>query len=290
MERLLIVAALTAVIHFINTLAYAIRISGVRTRRLATAFSIFNVIFLVASTANTIQAPILASIVEMVIKTGQTQTGVRVTDAQLVDSAVYQALLASLSDNIRIVILAATAGTIIAAALIPAFVNIFNRAIFLFEETGSVPRMLGSIIISPRRFMKIGGQIYLPGRSSLKIATKKKMAIPKTFLFLNIIVTGVYTTGVLSAIYAGALFPGFRSTATLLSAVVNGVATILSATVVEPTAAAITDQALREERGDEDVKQMVLYLTLTRVLGTVFAQVIFLPSAYLVKYVAALLA
>ena len=106
MERLLIVAALTAVIHFINTLAYAIRISGVRTRRLATAFSIFNVIFLVASTANTIQAPILASIVEMVIKTGQTQTGVRVTDAQLVNSAVYQALLASLSDNIRIVILA----------------------------------------------------------------------------------------------------------------------------------------------------------------------------------------
>lgn len=290
MERLLIVAALTAVIHFINTLAYAIRISGVRTQRLATAFSIFNVIFLVASTANTIQAPILASIVEMVIKTGQTQTGVRVTDAQLVNSAVYQALLASLSDNIRIVILAATAGTIIAAALIPAFVNIFNRAIFLFEETGSVPRMLGSIIISPRRFMRIGGQIYLPGRSSLKIATKKRMAIPKTFLFLNIIVTGVYTTGVLSAIYAGALFPGFRSTATLLSAVVNGVATILSATVVEPTAAAITDQALREERGDEDVKQMVLYLTLTRVLGTVFAQVIFLPSAYLVKYVAALLA
>lgn len=290
MERLLIVAALTAVIHFINTLAYAVRISGVRTRRLATALSLFNVIFLVASTANTIQAPILASMVELVIKTGQAQTGVRVADAQLINSAVYQALLVSLSQNIRIVILAATVGTIIAAALIPAFVNIFNRAIFIFEETGSVPRMLGQIIISPRRFMKISGQIYLPGRSTFKIASKRKMAIPKTFLFLNIIVTGVYTTGVLSAIYAGALFPGFRSTATLLSAVVNGVATILAATVVEPTAAAITDQAIREDRGEEDVKQMVLYLTLTRIVGTVFAQLIFLPSAYLVKYVASLLA
>lgn len=290
MERLLVVAALTAVIHFINTLAYAVRISGVRTRRLATALSLFNVIFLVASTANTIQAPILASMVELVIKTGQAQTGVRVADAQLINSAVYQALLVSLSQNIRIVILAATLGTIIAAALIPAFVNIFNRAIFIFEETGSVPRMLGQIIISPRRFMKISGQIYLPGRSTFKIASKRKMAIPKTFLFLNIIVTGVYTTGVLSAIYAGALFPGFRSTATLLSAVVNGVATILAATVVEPTAAAITDQAIREDRGEEDVKQMVLYLTLTRIVGTVFAQLIFLPSAYLVKYVASLLA
>ncbi len=289
MERLLIVAALTAVIHFINTLAYAMRISGVRTRRLATGLSIYNVIFLVASTANTIQAPILASIVEIVIKTGQTQAGVRVTDAQLINSAAYQALLVSLTQNIRIVILAATVGTVIAAALIPVFVNIFNRAIFSFEETGSVPRMLGSIIISPRRFMRTGGQIDQPGKKSFKIAPKKKVAIPKTFLFLNIIVTGVYTTGVLSAIYAGALFPNFRSTAALLSAVVNGVATILSATVVEPTAAAITDQAMRGERGEEDVKQMVIYLALTRILGTALAQLIFVPAAYLVKYAASLL-
>ncbi len=290
MERLLIVAALTAVIHFTNTLAYAVRISGVRTRRLATAFSLFNVIFLVASTANTIQAPILASMVELVIKTGQDQAGVRLADAQLIDSAAYQVLLASLGQNVRIVILAATVGTLIAAALIPAFVNIFNRAILLFEETGSVPRMLGMIIFSPRKFMNIGGQNYLPGGISFKNAIKRKIAIPKTFLFLNIIVTGIYTTGILSAIYAGALFPGFRSTATLLSAVVNGIATILAATVVEPTAAAITDQAIREDLGEEDVKQMVFYLTLTRILGTVFAQLIFLPSAYLVKYVATLLA
>jgi hypothetical protein len=290
MERLLIVAALTAVIHFTNTLAYAVRISGVRTRRLATAFSLFNVIFLVASTANTIQAPILASMVELVIKTGQAQAGVRVTDSQLIDSAAYQVLLVSLGQNVRIVILAATVGTIIAAALIPAFVNIFNRAILLFEETGSVPRMLGMIITSPRKFMKLGGQVYLPGRSSHQNAAKRKIAIPKTFLFLNIIVTGIYTTGVLSAIYAGALFPGFRSTATLLSAVVNGIATILAATVVEPTAAAITDRAIREDFGEEDVKQMVLYLTLTRILGTVFAQLIFLPAAYFIKYAASLLA
>jgi len=94
---------------------------------------------------------------------------------------------------------------------------------------------------------------------------------------------------VLSAIYAGALFPNFRSTAALLSAVVNGVATILSATVVEPTAAAITDQAMQGERGEEDVKQMVMYLALTRILGTALAQLIFVPAAYLVKYAASLL-
>ncbi len=290
MERLLIVAVLTAVIHLIHTLVYAVRISGVRTRRLATAFSLFNVIFLFASTANTIQAPLLSSIMENVVKAGQTLTGVRIPDDQLIYQPAYQLMLGSLEQDIRFIIIAATVGTLIGAFLIPAFVHIFTRAIFLFEETGSVPRMIGMILFSPRRFLRATGQIYLPRRGSLKLAATRKLAIPKTFLLLNIVVTGVYTTGVLSAIYAGALFPSYRSTATLLSAVVNGIATILAATVVDPTAAAITDQAVRGDRDEEDVKQMALYLTVTRIFGTVLAQLIFVPAAHLVKFAASLLA
>jgi len=290
MERLLIVAALTAVIHFVNTLIYAVRISGVRTRRLATAFSLFNVLFLLASTSISIQSFLLASIMEKVVNAGQVQSGVIIPADQLINNPAYQALLITLEQNIRIIIGAATVGTLVGAALIPAFVHIFTRAIFLFEDTGSVPRMIGMILFSPRRFFNLTGQLYLPRKGSLKMATTRRLAIPKTFLFLNFIVTGVYTTGVLSAIFAGALFPNFRTTASTLTAVVNGIATILAATVVEPTSAAITDQALRGDRSEEDVKQMALYLTITRLAGTVLAQLIFVPSAYFVKFVAALLA
>lgn len=290
MERLLIVAVLTAIIHSINTLVYAVRISGVRTQRLATAFSLFNVVFLLASTANSIQGFLLASIVEQAIKVGEEQSGGMVLSGLLVHQPAYQTQLTILDYKIRLVIVAATVGTIIGAALIPAFVNIFNRAIFLFEETGSVPRMIGMLFFSPRRVFKLAGQIYLPRKKSLSLATIRRKSIPKTFLVLNLVVTGVYTTGVLSSIYAGALFPDFRTTAASLSAVVNGIATILAATVVEPTAAAITDQALRGERSEDDVKQMALYLAITRILGTVLAQFIFVPAAYLVKFVASLLA
>ncbi|BAF60709.1 hypothetical protein PTH_2528 [Pelotomaculum thermopropionicum SI] len=290
MERLLIVAALTAVIHLVNTLVYAVRISGVRTRRLATAFSLFNVIFLLASTANSIQGFLLASIMERVVEAGQTLPGVRIPADQLIYHPAYQKLLASLEYNTRIVIAAATLGTLLGAALIPSFVHIFARAIFLFEETGSVPRLVGLIFFSPRKFLKLSGQVYLPRKNSLKLAAARKANIPKLFLILNLVVTGIYTTGVLSAIYAGALFPSFRTTASTLTSVVNGIATILAATVVEPTAAAITDQALRGERSEDDVKQMALYLTVTRLLGTVLAQLIFVPSAYLVKFAASLLA
>lgn len=290
MDRLLLVAALTAVIHFIYTLSYAVRIAGVRTQRLATAISLFNVIFLLATTANTIQAPLLSSIVEQAINTGQAQLLGRLPVDQLIYQQAYKVQLAILEKDIRIVIAAATVGTLLGASLIPSFVNIFIRATYIFEETGSVPRMLGMIIFSPRRMINLTGQMQFARKNHLKFAAKRRPSIPKTFLALNIVVTGVFTTGVVSALYAGALFPSYRTTAALLTAVVNGVATVLSATVVEPTAAAITDQALRGDRSEEDVKQMTLYLTITRLLGTFLAQLIFLPASYFIKFVAALLA
>jgi len=290
MERLLLVAALTALIHFVNTLIYAVRISGVRTGRLATAFSLFNVIFLLASTANSVQGFLLASIVERAIKAGQTGVGGIAAAENLVRHPAYQAQLGALELDFRLIIAAATAGTMLGAMLIPAFVHIFSRAIFLFEETGSVPGMMARFLFSPRRVFGRAGRPSLSGRNLFKAAAARRLAIPSAFLVLNLVVTGVYTIGVLSSLFAGALFPDFRITAATMSAVVNGIATVLAATVVDPTAAAITDQALRGERSEDDVKQMALYLTITRLLGTVFAQLIFVPSAHLIKLAASLLA
>jgi len=206
------------------------------------------------------------------------------------NSSAYQAQLVLLEHRIRLIIGAATLGTLLGALLIPAFVNIFNKAIFIFEETGSVPRMLRIMLFSPRKVFKGTGQVKIPGRKTLKSLSSRRVAIPKTFIILNFFVTGICTTGVLSALYAGALFPDFRAAAATLSAVVNGVATILAATVVDPTAAMITDQALRGDRSEEDVKQLGIYLTISRLLGTGFAQVIFVPSALLIKFMASLLA
>ena len=119
-----------------------------------------------------------------------------------------------------------------------------------------------------------------------KPAPKPSLPIPKVFIGLNALVAGIYTTGVLSSIYAGALFPEARQTAITLAPVINGVATVMSAAVVDPTVANITDQALRGERSEEDVKRMVNYLSVSRVVGTVIAQAIFLPAAYLINLIA----
>jgi hypothetical protein len=62
--QLLMICALTFVIHVIATLAYAVRIAGIRTRWIAVSFALFGIIALVSRTANSFQGPFLAKRVE----------------------------------------------------------------------------------------------------------------------------------------------------------------------------------------------------------------------------------
>ncbi|HAU32485.1 MAG: hypothetical protein XD78_0425 [Desulfotomaculum sp. 46_296] len=279
MKQLLIVAILTTVIHMVNTLIYSVRLSGVRTERLATALSLFQVIFLIASTANLIQAPLMSSIVEHAINNGIARVGAN----ELLGSSFYQHQLGLLNTKIRLVILAGTIGTILGGLLIPAFVSVFVKWIMLLEGIGSVPRMLLEAILRPRKISSMTSRFRLPSPGRFRDALREPLNIPRHFLIANIIITGIWTTGVLSALYAGALIPHFRSTATLMSGIINGVAAVLAATVVDPTAALITDQAMRGVRKETDVRQMAIYLAFTRLLGTMLAQVIFVPAALIIR-------
>ncbi|BAF59264.1 MAG: DUF2837 family protein [Pelotomaculum sp.] len=290
MERFALVMALTGFIHLVITLSYAVRLAGLRTGRLLTAVSIFNVINLLAGAANTVQAPLLTSAVEHAIKAGLVQAGTPAASDLAVQQQAYREQLSLLAGRIRLVILSSTAGTLAGALFTPAFVRIFARAIHIFEEAGSVPGMFVRLIFSylPAR-IKRGGLFVLPRLSSLFYWAGRRLLIPRTFLAVNVFVTGLFTTGVLSALYAGALYPDFRSTAAALSAIVNGVAVAIVALVVEPTASLITDEAMQGKRGEEDVKQMAFYMIISRILGTLLAHALFLPCARLIKYVVMLL-
>jgi len=290
MDRYLVVLALTVVLHLISTLAYSARVAGVRTQRLLTAFSLYNVVYLLATFSNNIQAPLLTSIMEHGIKAGAIQAGNLVPAEQLVYHEAYREQLVILAGQIRLVMVAATLGTMVGAVMIPIFVRVFVRAIQLFEKTGSVTWAFLKLPFSRLPWRGLHARLFFPFRcGSIKTLLIQKIVIPKKFLLINIIVTGLYTSGVLSALYAGAMFPDFRTTAATLATFINGIATILGAIVVEPTASSITDEALRGDRDEWDVKQMAFYLALTRLLGTIFAQVLFLPCAHLIKLIAQML-
>ncbi|MCL6612256.1 MAG: lipid II flippase Amj family protein [Peptococcaceae bacterium] len=287
MDRLLAVAVLTALIHLINTLIYSVRVSGVRTGRLATAISLFNVVFLIASTANMIQGPLLATIVEGAIHRGGLGVLTPAMEREMNFPPQYLDQMNNLAGEIRLVILAATLGTVLGALLIPASAEVFARAISVFDRVGSVPGMILMAVFSPRRVIRLAGRDRAdppPGRSPDGHA--KGPGIPRLFLAANVLVTGIFTTGVLSALYAGALYPGYRASATMLASIVNGIAQVLFATVVDPAAARITDQALQGRRPESDVRRMAIYLAVTRLAGTLLAQAVFLPAARLIRWVA----
>ena len=83
---------------------------------------------------------------------------------------------------------------------------------------------------------------------------------------------------------AGALIPSFRVTATQLSGIVNGLATILFTLMVDPIAAHITDQASKGERPQRDVRTVVFYIVLGRVMGTlILSQLLFVPGTAYIK-------
>ena len=63
--QLLVLCGLTFVIYLIGALAYAARIAGVRTRKIAVSFALFNVLVLVSRAANSFQGPFLSKRIEL---------------------------------------------------------------------------------------------------------------------------------------------------------------------------------------------------------------------------------
>ena len=105
--QLLGLCGLTFVIHLIGTLAYAVRIAGVRTRRIAVSFALFNVLVLVSRTSNSFQGPFLAKRIELGLRGGA---------------------INHLLSDFRWLLLSATAATVAGALLVPTFQRVFSRA------------------------------------------------------------------------------------------------------------------------------------------------------------------
>lgn len=121
-KQLLLICALTFIIHIIGTLAYSVRIAGIRTRRIAVSLALFSILILLSRTSNSFLGPFLAKRVE----TGIDQHVA--TGAPLLD---FRWLLCS-----------ASLATILGAILIPTFQRAFYPAVEHFQVHRSVPKLL----------------------------------------------------------------------------------------------------------------------------------------------------
>ncbi len=103
---------------------------------------------------------------------------------------------------------------------------------------------------------------------------------------LNVGAQALVTVAVFAALYAGSLAPAYRVTASTLSSVVNGFATILLFVFIDPHLSIMTDDVVEGRTSEAAFRRAVVWLAGTRVAGTLLAQAILVPAAMLIAYAA----
>lgn len=265
---------ITFIVQGITIGAYAARLAGVQTRRIATSISLFNLFVTVGRLATLFSVFFVAPLAD--------DAGNAITKYSRFPEVVH-AWQHTYELQLRLIILAGTLGMVLFALFLPMFTYLFRRGVHSFERRGSVPHSLAQLL-KPSNVMDVLRSERLPSWSEIRSFNWR--AIPKRLLIFNIIVTGVYAIGVPAAFLASVYAGSAARTATSLSGVINGIGTISFTLFVDPTSSMMTDQAIHGQRTVEEVRAMVFYLSLTAILGTLLSQIVFYPAAVLIEYVA----
>jgi hypothetical protein len=261
--QLAVICLLTFVIHFIGTLAYSVPLTGVRTRRIAVSFALFNVLILVSRTSNSFQGPFLAKRVE-----------------QTLANPLANGLLA----DFRWLLFSATCATLLGGCLIPTFQRLFSRAVLHFQVHRSIPRLL-------LRTLSWGGLTHVKDAVSLPAAAnltqlRLRQVVSPGMMTLNLIAVALWTVGVFASLYAGYLKPELRVTASTLSSIVNGLATILMFVFIDPQMSMMTDDVMEGRVSESVFRRTLVWMVGSRFAGTLLAQLLLVPAAGLIVFVA----
>ena len=260
---LLLICVLTFIIHLIGTLAYSVRIAGTRTRRIALSLSLFNILVLISRTSNSFQAPLLAKRVEQNLAHGVPPNA----------TADFRWLLVSAS-------IATAAG----AMLIPTFQRLFARYVESFSRHRSMAT-IARRLFSPRAASTVRDALAWPGWNNLATISREAH-IPWSVALLNTLAMAVWTVGVFAALYAAYLRPELRVTSSQLSAVVNGVATIMLFVFIDPYLSVLTDDVAEGRLSEPYFRRSIVWLTGSRLAGTVLAQALLVPAAFWIVAIA----
>ncbi|MEO6093617.1 MAG: lipid II flippase Amj family protein [Novosphingobium sp.] len=262
-RQLLIICLLTAGINLIGTLAYAARIAGVRTRRIAMSFALFNILVLVSRTSNSFLGPFLAKRIELRLARGG-------GDALLGD--------------FRLVLLSATVAVAVGIVLVPTGQRLFARAIGYFQRHRSTGRMVLRAA-SPAGVRAMRQAVAIPSREHFRELMLER-GVGWGVLVANCLAQALITVGVLASLYAGYLNPEFRVTASQLSAVVNGFATILLFALIDPQLSVMTDDVVEGRVSEQLFRRTIVWISFSRLAGTLLAQALFVPSAHAIAWIA----
>jgi len=272
--RLIGAMAITFIVQGLTIGAYAARLAGVQTKRIATSISLFNLFVTTSRLANLFMVFFIGPLSDA--------AGNAVVKFQS-DPALSAAWQHTFEVQLRLIVLAGTLGMLFSALLLPMFTYLFRRGVHSFEARGSVPHALAQLF-KPSNLRDVFRSQRLPSLAQIRSFSWR--ILPRRLLIFNTLVMGVYAIGVQASFLASVLDIHVARTAISLSGVINGIGTICFTLFVDPTSSMITDQAIHGKRTIEEVRSMVFYLAVTAIVGSLLSQLIFYPAAVVIEYVA----
>ncbi|NIK75492.1 hypothetical protein FHS15_000592 [Paenibacillus castaneae] len=260
LQQIFLISSFTFIIHFAETITYSLRLAGVRFGKLAIAISLTGIILLISRTANMVQAPLMGT---------------------LIDSARHS-MDNSLIEQLRTIIICAGLGTLAAILAFPSAVLLARRVIVHLEAAGSIPGLLRTTV-SIQKIKNSRSHFRLP---KLEMLSRLRIGgVPKRLFLLNVIVTAIYTIGVLAALLASSLTKEHSIAADQASGLINGIATVMLALLIDPHIGLLTDKVIQGEKKLAALNKIFALLMLSRLLGTIVAQLFLVPAAYMILWV-----
>jgi hypothetical protein len=98
--------------------------------------------------------------------------------------------------------------------------------------------------------------------------------------------SAMLTVGVFASLYAGYLRPELRVTANNLSPVINAVSTLLLIMFIDPYISLLTDDVVAGRTSEAHFRRCIVMLGASRLVGTIIAQLVLIPGAWLIAAVA----
>ena len=259
---LLAVCCLTVGVYFIGTSSIASRIVASRTKRFASSNVMFNILLLFSQFATTIQAPLLAKMIENDILSGSKP-----------NDAIF-----------RLVIFSATLGTILGGFAIPTLHRFMEKGVDSMYKNSSVLKVF---------FKSLKPKTFLYLRESLRIAhanNYKRLLNPEgingSIILMNIVVYSFTTVSILSCLYAGYLNPELRTTALSMSGIANGVGAVLMILLLQPYDAILTDKVIDGTVSHSFFRRHLSFVVIARIVGTIGGQFLFIPMSRLIAFLA----
>lgn len=262
--QILIIMLFTFVIHLIGTWAYGVRIVAMRTRRIAISWSLWGIMQFVGRGITAFQAPLIAKYIEQHLGN--------------LDVVVH----------LRLILLSATLATLAAALMLPTIVRLFSAVVNAFHVYRSVPRLFVRSI-SKIRFRYLRTFVAIPKPIALINSVRIIGRLPLQIVFFNTCAESLWAVGILASVYAGYLNPTLRATTSYLSAAVTSSAAAMMCIFIDPYLSALLEDVIQGAQSVKFFYSCIIILIGGRLVGTLLAQVILIPGAWLISEVAMML-